>query len=352
MLGIIGLACKRLQNIEVNNLNIYDVSEKANVSIATVSRVLNGNPNVSDKTRAKVLQIMEELGYTPNVFARGLGLNTMRTIGIMCSDSSDLYLANAIYYLERELRANGYDSILCCTGYTYENKKKYFDLLRSKRVDAIILTGSKFIELKAKDNSYLIEAAKEIPIMLVNGYLDADNIYSTVCDDHTAMYQAVSQLVQEGRKRILYFYTSHSYSGMNKLQGYQDACADTGLAISEDLIIQCPKDILLAKQKLLELHEAGLQFDAVLTSADSLAVGAMKYAHTAGIKVPEDLSIIGYNNSILSISTEPEITSIDSKIEALCTTTVNTLMGVFNGGNVPSKTTIAADLIKRQTTKF
>ena len=81
-------------------MNIYDVSKKANVSIATVSRVLNGNPNVSDKTRAKVLAVMEQLGYTPNVFARGLGLNTMRAIGIMCSVSSDLYLANAIYYLE------------------------------------------------------------------------------------------------------------------------------------------------------------------------------------------------------------------------------------------------------------
>ena len=97
-------------------MNIYDVSRKAEVSIATVSRVLNGNPNVSEKTRNRVLEVMNELGYSPNIFARGLGLNTMKTIGIMCSDSSDLYLANAIYFLERELRNNGYDSILCCTG--------------------------------------------------------------------------------------------------------------------------------------------------------------------------------------------------------------------------------------------
>ena len=73
-------------------MNIYDVSEHAGVSIATVSRVLNGNPNVSERTREKVLRVMDELGYTPNVFARGLGLDTMQTIGIMCSDSSDPYL--------------------------------------------------------------------------------------------------------------------------------------------------------------------------------------------------------------------------------------------------------------------
>ena len=103
-------------------MTIYDISEKAGVSIATVSRVLNGSNNVSEKTKQKVLRIMEEYGYTPNAFARGLGLNTMKTIGIMCADSSDLYLAKAIYYIERELRLNGYDCILSCTGYDLVNK--------------------------------------------------------------------------------------------------------------------------------------------------------------------------------------------------------------------------------------
>lgn len=333
-------------------MNIYDVSEKANVSIATVSRVLNGNPNVSDKTRHRVLTVMEELGYTPNVFARGLGLNTMKTIGIMCSDSSDPYLANAIYFLERELRMNSYDSILCCTGRLLETKRKYFDLLRSKRVDAIILAGSKFVEMKAKDNSYIIEAAKDLPIMLVNGHLEGENIYSTVCDDHAATYQAVCQLIDSGKQKILYLYTSHSYSGVNKMQGYRDALADKGIDLPDGYIRQCPKDLTKAKELLLSLHDLGLEFDAVITSDDSLAVGAVKYAHMKQLTIPEDFSIIGYNNSILSLCTDPEITSIDTKVESLCITTINTLMGVFNGSNVPGKTTIAADLIKRQTTNF
>ena len=333
-------------------MNIYDVSKKANVSIATVSRVLNGNPNVSDKTRAKVLAVMEQLGYTPNVFARGLGLNTMRTIGIMCSDSSDLYLANAIYYLERDLRSNGYDAILCCTGYELETKQKYFDLLCSKRVDAIILAGSKFVEIKPRDNTYILDAAAKIPIMLVNGYLEGENIYSTVCDDQAAVYQAASRLIQSGRRKLLYVYTSTSYSGINKLQGFKNALADAGISESPEYIRQCAKDITAARELFLSLRKEGLEFDAVITSDDSLAAGAVKYANTMGIYIPDELSIIGYNNSILSLCSDPELTSIDSKVEALCTTTVNTLMGVFSGGNVPSRTTIAADLIKRETTNF
>lgn len=333
-------------------MNIYDVSEKAHVSIATVSRVLNGNPNVSDKTRSRVLDVMKELGYTPNVFARGLGLNTMKTIGIMCSDSSDPYLANAIFYLERELRANGYDSILCCTGNTLETKHQYFNLLLSKRVDAIILAGSKFVELKPKDNTYILDAAKELPIMLVNGYLDGPGIYSTVCDDHAATYQAASNLLESGRSEILYLYTSQSYSGHNKQQGYRDALATCGIPIREELIQRCPKDVFAAKELLLQLSDSGLSFDAVMTSDDSLAVGAVKFANSRKLKIPEALSIIGYNNSILSYCTDPELTSIDTKVEQLCITTVNSLMEVFDGSNVPGKTTIAADLIKRQTTIF
>ncbi len=333
-------------------MNIYDVSEKAGVSIATVSRVLNGNPNVSEKTRSRVMDVMEELGYKPNVFARGLGLGTIQTVGIMCSDSSDPYLAHAIYYLERELRTNGYDAILCCTGNLLDTKRQYFELLRSKKVDAIILAGSKFVELKAKDNHYIMEASSDIPIMLVNGYLEGDNIYCTVCDDRSATRYATNHLIQSGCRDILYLFTSYSYSGNNKREGYQDALLSHGLPVREEYIRQCPKDVIAARDLILRLHQSGLQFDAVLTSEDSLAVGAVKYAHIAGRRIPDDLSIIGYNNFNLAVCTDPELTTIDSKVEALCTTAVNTLMGVFNGVNVPSRTTIAADLIKRATTKF
>ena len=333
-------------------MNIYDVSRQAGVSIATVSRVLNGSPNVSEKTRARVMDVMEQLGYTPNVFARGLGLNTMKTIGIMCSDSSDPYLAHAIYYLERELRANGYDSILCCTGNSLENKKQYFELLLSKRVDAMILAGSKFIELNEQDNSYIIHAAKELPIMLVNGLLDAPGIYSTVCDDHAATYEAANRLINAGKKNILYLYTSHSYSGRNKLGGYKDALTDCGIPVRSQLIHQCPKDLTAAKELMCFLADSGLSFDAVMTSDDSLAVGAVKYAHARKLSIPEDLAIIGYNNSMLSYCTDPEISSIDTKVEELCITTIKTLMGVFSGCDVPGKTTIAADFIQKQTTNF
>ena len=335
-------------------MNIYDVSEKAGVSIATVSRVINGNSNVSEKTKQRVLIVMEELGYTPNVFARGLGLNTMKTIGIMCTDSSDIYLANAVYYLERELRFNAYDSILCCTGTSLDNKMKYLNLLLSKRVDGIILVGSKFLssDPDTSDNDYILTAAKQLPVMLVNGQLTGDNIFSTICDDESAVYSVTDTLVKNGQKNIVYLYTSTSYSGKNKLTGYKKALEDNHLNVNPAYFHMCTKSIARAKEYLNELYSNNIIFDAVVTSDDSLAVGAVKFAFEHNLKIPNDLSIVGYNNSVLANCTEPELTSIDSNVESLCVTTVKSLMKVFNGGKVPARTIIPADLIKRNTTNF
>jgi DNA-binding LacI/PurR family transcriptional regulator len=333
-------------------MNIYDVSEKAGVSIATVSRVINGSSNVSEKTKQKVLAVMEEIGYTPNIFARGLGLNTMKTIGIMCADSSDPFLANAIFYIERELRKNGYDSFLCCTGYELKNKQNCLNLLLSKRVDAIILVGSHFLEFNKTDNQYIVEASKEIPIMLINGHMNKPNIFCTLCDDYQATYDVTNQLLEQGMKDILYLYTSKSYSGIQKLNGYKDAIKETLQVVNEDYIRVCPGNIADAKGLLEKIYDSGLHFDAVLAAEDILAVGAIKFARAKNIHIPNELSIIGYNNSLLSICCEPELTSIDNHVETLSVTTVSSLMRVLNGQTVPNKTSISSDLIKRNTTHF
>lgn len=333
-------------------MNIYDVSHKAGVSIATVSRVLNGNPNVSPKTKQKVLDVMDELGYTPNVFARGLGLNTMKTVGILCLDSSDPFLANAVYYLEQNLQKHGYDIILCCTGYDLKNKQKYLDLLLSKRVDAVILVGSSFLEMVRKDNTYLFNAAAKVPVIIINGYINHPNIYCALCDDFQAVYDATTQLLDAGRKRILYLYHSKSYSGQQKLNGYREAILSAGQTPDEHLILLCQNDMQQTRDAIADAYAHGVRFDAVVAAEDLLAVGALKFAKDTGLKVPEDVSIIGYNNSLLSICSEPELSTIDNHIETLSITAVNTLMRVFNGNDVPNKTTISNDLVQRKTTDF
>ena len=301
-------------------MTIYDISEKAGVSIATVSRVLNGSSSVSEKTRQKVLAIMEKYDYTPNAFARGLGLNTMHTIGILCADSSDLYLSKAIYYMEQKLRDNHYDSLLCCTGYALENKRNSLHLLLSKKVDGIILVGSDFVNETLAENNYIKEAAKEVPIMILNAILDYPNVYSIAADDYRSVYEATSTLISSGIQDILYFYNAKTYSGIKKLSGYQDAIKDSGLPLSSSLMqyYDGPRENISDIIDLLEkLSNTGTKFHGVIASDDTLALAALKYARKNNLKVPDDFAVIGYNNSFLTACCDPELTSIDNQLEVL-----------------------------------
>ena len=118
------------------------------------------------KNETKILAIMAENDYTPNAFARGLGLNTMKTIGLLCADSSDQFFSRAVYYLERALRSNHYDAILSCTGADYDTRTEYLKRLLAKKVDAVILVGSSFIEAVPERNRYIIDAAEEVPVII------------------------------------------------------------------------------------------------------------------------------------------------------------------------------------------
>ena len=333
-------------------MTIYDISEKAGVSIATVSRVLNGSRKVSEKTRRKVLDIIDRYGYTPNAFARGLGLNTMKTIGIMCADSSDLYLAKGIYYVEEKLRENGYDSILCCTGYELEARAA-MNLLITKKVDGIILVGSNFIYEKDSDNQYIADAAAQLPVMLLNGELNAANVYSVSSDDYTSMYEATLQMLQSGIRDIVYFYNSTSYSGMRKLAGYRAAMlAQTGSTEGlEQFYHGSHEDIHAMIRHLKSLQEKELQFHGIIAADDTLALAAVKYAREMNYRIPEDFSILGYNNSMLVNCCEPELTSIDNKLETLCQHLITILLGLLEGKEMPNKTVFPGEIIKRGTTR-
>ena len=335
-------------------MNIYDISERSGVSIATVSRVLNNSPHVSCKTREKVLAVMQECGYVPNAFARGLGLNTMKTIGLLCPNAADPYLAQALAYLERAFRGHGYDCLLICTGSNLADRMQNLEKMKSRHVDGMVLMGSTFIEDNEKDNEYIRTAAQSMPIVLLNGSCQYENVYCVLCADQQATLEAVQHLVDHGSKRILYLHHSRNYSGQKKLAGYLSGLKSRGIAVDESLIrffSQAKTSVTQVRDYLLSLHQEGLAFDAVLTSEDILAVGAVKYAHALALPLPEKLSIIGYNNSTICHCCDPELTSVDNKLQALCDQCVATMLGVLEGRDMPQKTAFTGELVRRSSTR-
>lgn len=324
-------------------MNIYDVAKRAGVSIATVSRVLNHSPNVSSKTRERVEAVMKESHYTPNVFARGLGLNSMKMIGVLCTDVSDIFYAQAVSVIEKNLRREGYHAILCCTGNEIKNKKKSIDLLLSKRVDALILVGSAFQE--QFDHSHIEAAAKKVPVIVINGLIELPNTYCILCDEYKAVFQSVSSMIAQGCRKILYLYDTRTYSGMKKLSGYQDACASFGISYEQQIIQKVPKNIESVTQIVSEsMDEKGnFPFDGIMASEDLLAIGALKALN--GKKIP----VVGINNSILAECSTPSLTSIDNMLLSLCTTSVQILTQIFEEYTVPQKISFSAKLVERET---
>ena len=162
---------------------------------------------------------MEENNYTPNVFARGLGLDSMQIIGIICPDVADAYMARAVSFLERRLKEYGYDCILYCSGHEQKKKEEAVDLIMKKRIDALILVGSTYTGYGDDDSSsveYIRRAAEKVPVFLINGKISGENIYSVYNRDEEAVYDAVSRsLIRSGRKRIL-FLTDHAHTACHR----------------------------------------------------------------------------------------------------------------------------------------
>lgn len=336
------------------SMTIYDISKKAGVSIATVSRVLNGSSNVSPATRKKVNDIIEKYDYTPNAFARGMGLGSLRTVGILCADSSDLFLAKAVYYLEQELQAQGYESLLCCTGYNLDAKKNYLNLILSKKVDSIILVGSNFIANTEEENQYIMDASKQIPIMLLNAAFDYPNVYSILCDDAGTMTDVTNKFLGAGIKDTIYVYDSLSYSGRKKLQGFKNAMKEAGVKTDDKTFLyegrsDSVNDIA---DFIQSIADKGVKFKGVVAAGDSLALGAVKYASRNHILVPDELSVIGYNDSILTECSIPELSSVDNRLETQTHQLVTTLVGVLGGEEMPQRTIFSGKIVERETTKF
>lgn len=280
-----------------------------------------------------------------------------KTIGLVCADSSDIYLAKAIYYIERLLRTNSYNSILCCSGYELSNKQKSLRLLIDREVEGIILIGSSYIYDQEEDNKYIRDAARRVPVMLLNAAMDTPNVYSVVTDDYTSMYEATSRMIASGVEDILYFYNSLSYSGRKKLAGYLAAMEEHHLKPLREFYSGSHEDIpamtdLLNRYDAFRLTEGGHSFHGVIAADDALALAAVKYAAENDRAVPEDLSVIGCNNSLLANCCEPELTSIDNKLEQMCRTLANTLLGVLDGKEMPQHTVISGELVIRGTTRI
>ena len=323
-------------------MNIYDIADKCGVSIATVSRVLNNHPSVSEKTRQKVLAVMQEANYTPSSMARGLGTGYTRMVGLLCTDIRDTFYAGAIGYIEEALRAQGMSTLLRTAGADPEDKQKALDELANQGVDGILLVGSAFGE---EDETAIYAAASRAPVVVVNGNIDLPGVYSVQCDERRAVTELVAALFGRQRRNILLLHNGDTLSCREKIAGYREGYAAVGYTADDSRIIRVERSLDAVNACIKQLLVRGVSFDAVIGTEDILALGAQKSLQRIGLNMP----VIGCNNSVLARCSTLELTSIDNHLEQLCTTAADLLCRRLQGEDIPTYTAIPATLVERDT---
>jgi LacI family transcriptional regulator len=329
-------------------MNIYQIAKKAGVSIATVSRVINNSSNVKKETRQKVQAVLNEMNYTPNAIARSLAVNSTRTIGVLTTDVRDYYYASAIYSIEQEFRSLGYNVILCNTGDKLEKKELYMKILLEKKVDGIILVGSVFKE--KEDNDHIFQSAERVPLVMLNGYLEGDNIYSIVCDDSYASFNIVKWLYDRGHRDIIYMYGVPSFSGLAKIDGFKQGMREMGLKIKPHTVFHTNPGAAGGYLGVQQLDELNCVYTAIVASEDGIAAGAMRGIWESGRKIPDDTAIFGFNDSEICLCTTPELSTVDNKVGPMSTEAVHMLYDVLHGSKVCMKIIFTPELVIRGST--
>ncbi len=329
-------------------MNIYDIAREAGVSIATVSRVVNGSNKVKASTRTKVEEILHKHSYAPSAFARGMVSGSMRTIGVMTVDIRDIYFGSLTHAVEQEFSSIGYNTFLCNTGGLPEQQLHYLDVLTSKKVDGIILVGSNYDDISLE--KAVQDTARNIPVVMVNRDFTGPNIWSVICDEKQGMRECVTHIVDRGHREILYIKDTNTYSAARKLSGFKQGMADAGYPCGDECIIETGKGIeggIAAVEKILHKDRA---FTALITGDDVTAAGVIKGLHRAG-KVPgREIAVSGFNDSIIARSTDPELTSVNSMSSEMGRTAVAILTQVLENGQPPQKTVLNPVLTVRAST--
>lgn len=289
---------------------IYEVSKLAGVSLATVSRVMNNNARVSDNTKKKVLDAMKTLGYRPNATAQSLASNRSNSVGVLVSEVHGPFFGQMMSGIEAELRAAG-KHVIITTGHSEEDKEKDgIEFLISRNCDAIIA------HVEAVSDEYLVELNEgKTPVYLVSRQVDVLKEKCISLDNELGGYLATKALIDLGHERIAYiagpqFKADASY----RLEGHKRALAEHNITFDENLFYIGDFKETGGIDGLKHFLNKQYQFSALVCANDEMASGAMKYAREHDISLPEQLSIIGFDNIIFANYLYPTLTTINNPV--------------------------------------
>jgi LacI family transcriptional regulator len=331
--------------------SIKDVAKKAGVSISTVSNALNNSRYVKKETKEKILEIAGSLNYIPNIIARGLKTKSTRTIAVIVPDVSNQFFAQVIRGVEETGRQRKYNVLLTCTYYDVLEEKKSIEILRQQFVDGFLFISgyNGFDHIKALSDD-------KVPVVVADRELGDSKVASVLIDNFEAMRRTVNYLYGLGHRRIGYIsYTYDNQTTVKKrFQGYCKGLKDNKLIFDPDIVVISEalrlnelQDSRNAVKKILMCKDIP---SVIMSASDFIAVGVIRTLKELKIKIPEEISVVGFDNILMSLYTDPLLTTIKQPKKQMGVTAMNLLLDMIERKRLKEKNIIlSTKLIERQS---
>lgn len=302
---------------ESKDVTIYDIAEKLNLATSTISRALQDHHTISKKTIKKVKETAEKMGYVPNTLAAGLRGNKTKTIGVLIPTITQPFLSSLISGIEIAAQKSGYTVIIMQSHDSYEDEVNMAKALYSNRVSGVISS----LAMETRDTSHFDQfISNNIPLVFVDRVPKDFNTFRVIIDNYAAGYKATKHLIEQGCTRIAHLTAGSEFGNLynERKRGYIEALKDNNIPVDEDLIVYLKavtyEEGVKACNKLFDLNPIP---DGVFASGDILAVSAVQTAKKRGLKVPEDIAVIGFNNDPISQIIDPNISTITHPAEKM-----------------------------------
>ncbi|MGL1893323.1 MAG: LacI family transcriptional regulator [Spirochaetaceae bacterium] len=335
-------------------VKLEDVAQKAGVSIATVSRVLNNHP-VSDKARAVVEKTIAELDYRPNLMARGLTKGQTSRVGVVVSNMENPYFSSIMNSMEIRLREDGY---LCNFASSPCRGEEEIDILKKfidSGVDGLIIVD---VGTKDENSGLYADLNKQLPVVLINGNPERIDSNLIIVDQEKGMEHAMDHLFNLNHKKISFIRgTANSYSFLCKENIYIKKMKEQNIAVEKDMIIRTEDSdhfdgIDLTCSSVKKILQLKSRPTAIFASNELMALGVMKAAKELGISIPEDLSLVAQDNTFLSKISDPQLTTIDMNPSRLGTESAEMMLQILKHKKRYARIlTFNPELIIRNSTK-
>jgi len=330
------------------SITIYDVAREANVSMATVSRVVNNNPNVKPSTRKKVLKTIERLGYRPNAVARGLASKKTTTVGAIIPDISSIFFSELARGIEDIATMYKYNIILSNSDQNKEKELQLINTMLEKQVDGILFMGGNVTPEHVQHFS-----TSSAPVVLAATYDETGKIPSVNIDYKVAAYEATKLLIDKGHKQPAFIGGQVDIKlNLDKYEGYLKALQESSAEINENFIIKDSYSYNAGIKGIKKLLSQEDKPTAVFVASDEMAIGVIHGAQDLGYKIPEDLEVIGFNNTRLATMVRPTLSTIIQPMYDLGAVAMRLLTKYMNKEEVTETEVILPHrIIERDSTK-